>query len=592
MNGHASEEQTIEVGQSRQTLSFRLSPISRLEVRAADSSASGATLRVDGDILGTVPSSPTIEPGRHQVSIEREGFEPFAQWVELNSGQTITLNVSLTAITLEQGTLLIAGAVSGAQVSVDGRPRGNTPAIVEIEPGQHLVEVRAEGYEPFSQTVTVAPGARVTLDPTLVEESPPGGSLRVLFRTPSAVIWIDGESRGPAPVTVEGLVPGTHIVEARVDGRPVAIQRVTIEEGRRETIMLEVDSNPASAPTPAVVTTPPAAGGMTSRFPAPLPAAGQAGRLTVVSSTSGAEVLIDGALIGIAPVRDHRLAAGTHTIEVRATGHRRFTTTVDVTEGLVQQINADLVADPGSGLGSASDDRSDEERDRRRSRRERDDDDDDEADQGDDEDEDDEANENRRRFVQSAIPLQPYKLAIDASWGWPYLIGDYQLTLGVHRNVDVALAVRSNSYYTEIDGHVRVGVRLARVIGLSGELYIGGGFGDLDRSAFVFGVTFRQGLEFDNWTITLRERLHIFSDTIALDTTADDNVLLFLGAAFEYSFSRWLHMFAIFDYAPAQNPRLVLCGGPIDSGGESCGHWMPGEDVTIEARIGLGLRFF
>jgi hypothetical protein len=640
LEGYADEEQTIEVARARQTLSFRLTPMGRLEVRAADDSARGASVSVDGEELATVPARENLEPGRHQVVVAREGYEPFEQWVELEGGQTTTLTVRLTARPPQQGSIFVAGAVSGAEVFVDSRSHGSSPAVVDVEVGRHVVEVRAEGYEPYREEVEVAAGQRVTVNPTLEREGGAGGSLRVLSTPTGASIWVDGEEQGPAPITVEGLAPGTHIVEARAEGRPPVSERVTIEVGRRETVMLEVAS---AASTGSLRVTCAEAGatvvvdgrtigaapaevgdlspgqhhvvvrvagradweqdvtvtaGQQAVVNATPSAARAVGRISVVSSASGAEVIIDGQVVGPAPVRDQELAVGQHTVEVRAEGHQPFTTTVDVTEGLVRQVRADLVAIPsgagagsgspsgaGEGSGAGHDDASGEAT--------ADDEDDDEGDEEDDEEDEDEEerNRNRRRFAYSGVPLQPYKVAIDGSWGWPYLIGDYRLTIGIHRYIDVAVAARSSYYYTEIDGHFRVGIRLLRILGVSGELYIGGGFGEDDRSGFVFGIGLFQGLEFRHLAITLRERLHVFSDTRPGGSKDTENhVQFFLGVAIEYSVSRLLHVFAVVDYAPGQDPRAVLCSERI--GAQGCGSsWMPG-DIAIEGRLGLGLRFF
>lgn len=636
LDGYSTEERTIEVTRARHTFSFRLTEMGRLDVRAANESARGGTVRIDGEELGTVPTTARLEPGRHQLAVEREGYEPFSQWIELTAGQTFAITVTLTARAPEQGTILVSGDVSGAEVLVDNRSRGTTPAIIEVEAGEHTVEVRAEGYEPHRETVTVAPGARVTLSPSLAEATGSGGSLRVLSNPTGAVIFVDGDQQGSAPITVEDLEPGTHIVEARVDGRSIASERVTIEAGRRETVMLEISrglepgslrvsssvsgaevlvdgrsvgnapiSVPDVEPGNHTVTVRAAghddweqnvnvnAGQQTVLHATPS-SASRSGRISVVSSTPGAVVLIDGAVAGGAPLREHELAEGQHVVEVRADGYRSFNTTVNITEGLVRQISADLVStsDPERqpSDNSSRDDDDDDDEDNRR-RRDRDDDDDDDDDEDDEDYE--EWREERRRFVYSGIPLQPYKLAIDGGWGWPYLVGDYRVTMGVHRYFEISVSGISSYWYSEIAGHVRTGIRLLRILGLSGEIYMGGAFGEDDRSAFVFGITLFQGLEFRRLAITLRERLHVFSDNVPLSgggTKDDDqNVLFFLGASVEYSISERWHLTIVVDYAPGQEQRDVLCGDPISSSG--CGHWMP-SGVAIEGRIGLGVRFF
>src|SRR5205823_2948691 len=47
-----------------------------------------------------------------------------------------------------------------ADLIIDGRPSGQLPPFVHtLAPGKHRIELRAEGYKPFSATVDVKPGA-------------------------------------------------------------------------------------------------------------------------------------------------------------------------------------------------------------------------------------------------------------------------------------------------------------------------------------------------------------------------------------------------------------------------------------------------
>lgn len=67
-----------------------------------------------------------------------------------------------------RATLLVASNVDGAQVQVDGEPRGETPlAPLELEPGTHTVTITARGYEPFNRSVELSlEGTRLNVDLT------------------------------------------------------------------------------------------------------------------------------------------------------------------------------------------------------------------------------------------------------------------------------------------------------------------------------------------------------------------------------------------------------------------------------------------
>lgn len=640
LEGFATEEQTVTVGSSRQTLSFRLHPVATVEVTAANTDAEGATVNVDGQPVGTIPLTQILEPGRHQIEITREGFQPYSRWLEVSAGQNYALSVALQASAPRRGTILVGGAISGAPVTVDGQSQGVTPAVVEVEAGQHTVVVSPEGQTPHSETVTVTAGQRVTVNPTFAPAPGRAGSLRVLTQPANAEISVDGEARGASPATIEDLAPGSHIVEATLEGHRAASTRVTIEPGRRETVQLTLervsivgrlrvtsdvagaqvllDGRPlGTAPVTedgvpvgshqVVVRAPGHAdwqqqiqitGGTEVTVNATPQSVAQNGFISVSADAPGAEVFIDGQLLGNSPLVNHEIAAGQHTVEVRAEGFRSFTTTVNVIAGGTQQINAALVAGQGGREGEG-----DGGRGGRRGSTSRGGEGDDqgggEAGEGEEgESEEDEAarreeEENRTRFVNAASALRQWKLGIDGSWGWPYFVGWYRLTLGVYDNLDVAVEARSFYRFTEIDVRARYGARLARVIGLGAELSIGGGWGEFHRNAFVFGISAYEALEFTRWSLALRERMLVHSDRwSAQNPHRDGGVMFYLGVALEIRLSEHLHLFAILDYAPGQGNRLVNCWRNVPYvANATCGSRFPG-DVAIEGRLGLGARFF
>ena len=59
----------------------------------------------------------------------------------------------------DSATLRVETHPAGAAVRVDGEPVGESPAAVEVRPGEHAVEARLEGYEPASMQVTAEAGA-------------------------------------------------------------------------------------------------------------------------------------------------------------------------------------------------------------------------------------------------------------------------------------------------------------------------------------------------------------------------------------------------------------------------------------------------
>ena len=66
------------------------------------------------------------------------------------------------------------------------------------------------------------------------------------------------------------------------------------------------------------------------------------GFLTVTADAEGAQVFVDGALVGTAPVEGHALSAGRHALKVSAPGRLPFEASVDVRPNAEERVGATL----------------------------------------------------------------------------------------------------------------------------------------------------------------------------------------------------------------------------------------------------------
>lgn len=124
---------------------------------------------------------------------------------------------------------------------------------------------------------------------------------------------ISGRARGTTPATVRDLPFGTYNVTVSREGYRPRIARVTL-----------------SRTVPARDIT------VELRRAAPLAPAASTGSLYIDTRPSGAQVTIDGRLMGTTPMRVPDVAPGSHTIRLDLAGHKSMTTTVVVRAG--QQV--------------------------------------------------------------------------------------------------------------------------------------------------------------------------------------------------------------------------------------------------------------
>lgn len=103
-----------------------------------------------------------------------------------------------------------------ADVSVDARPtppRGDETdvRVLELDPGEHVIEVRSPGYQPQSVTLNVAPGEHGDHEVALTRIPSTPAELSVRASRSDAHIVVDEQNVGSGSAVVE-VTTGTHLV--------------------------------------------------------------------------------------------------------------------------------------------------------------------------------------------------------------------------------------------------------------------------------------------------------------------------------------------------------------------------------------------
>lgn len=70
----------------------------------------------------------------------------------------------------------IKSAPDGADITVDGKFGGNTPSTLRLVSGDHRISIEKSGFKPWERTISVGPGATVTINPTLEQLPNPAPS--------------------------------------------------------------------------------------------------------------------------------------------------------------------------------------------------------------------------------------------------------------------------------------------------------------------------------------------------------------------------------------------------------------------------------
>ena len=226
------------------------------------------------------------------------------------------MKVAATFGAATNSSLRIISNEPDVEMFVDGESKGKAPVTIQsIKPGEHIVGGRKTRFKPMEQTVRVAPGenAIVSFRMEVAPPDRPRATLKVQSQVPNAEVFVDGSSLGRAPVDRNDLDPGKHYIVVHKDG---------FTDFKREVVLLE---------------------NQTITMVADLSATGS---LRILSSPEGADVKIDGELIGKTPVQRDAVSSGDHIVEFKLKGFFDHKETMKIEGGREKVFSVDLKALP------------------------------------------------------------------------------------------------------------------------------------------------------------------------------------------------------------------------------------------------------
>lgn len=198
----------------------------------------------------------------------------------------------------QRGRISLTSTPTAADVWVEGRRLGSTPMMLDQLPGDPLVvELRADGYRPYRQSITVREDRTEEHHASLLGV----GLLRVTSNPEGAAIFLNGRSVGQTPANLSGLESGEYAVRITHEGyRP---QEQTIQFAANQSRDLNF-------------------GALTPLH----------GAVTIETTPRGASVRL-GSESGTSPATFSRVPVGTHPVTVELAGYEARTDSVTVEDG-------------------------------------------------------------------------------------------------------------------------------------------------------------------------------------------------------------------------------------------------------------------
>ena len=292
-----------------------------------DADVPGAEVYLDGnkhpDVTPTIINN--VIEGVHIIEVRQSPAVPWKQTIQVVADQQAKVHADLkSSVAGAAGTIRVLSNVATAHVFLDGVDRGAVPLdINDAKPGEHIVEVKNDGYVTRLEKVTVNAGSsaalKLDLDPAAVKST--DGTIKVVSPVAGANVIIDGAAIGKVPQEKK-VAPGDHFVGVQLDGYKTFEQKVHVDVGQVVPVSVELKA---------------------------------VGRIRVIATPIGAKVSINNV-----PVPDPLNAesdVGTNVVRVEFPGYDAVERTVSVEGGKTETISVQLEQSAQSGEQMATEQR-------------------------------------------------------------------------------------------------------------------------------------------------------------------------------------------------------------------------------------------
>ncbi len=290
----------------------------------------------------------------------------------------------------KNGTVNFRTNPSGAAIWLDGNwINKSTPYKNTLAEGYHYVRFYKNGYKMHEEDFYLSAGGFQQIDVNLTPLTTQYGKLTVNSLPPNASVYLDGNLKGKAPMTINNITPGNHTLELHLSGYNDAKQDFYLNPGEHKNVTVTM-SQQVSKGTVNINTYPTrtnviidgqsynnttgqvqvqlnsgthnlnvSAQGYESKsmqfnlnpgefkqINVQLQSA--MSNINIYSNPSNARVYVDGNDTGYYTGRTFTLSPGYHQIKITKQGYREWTTTVNLNPGKNNDLTANLVSLKGT----------------------------------------------------------------------------------------------------------------------------------------------------------------------------------------------------------------------------------------------------
>ena len=273
---------------------------------------------LDGLSLGKTPRfiASLDAKDTYRLLLQKPGYQPRTVEVKFNGRTPLVKNETLI---IDSGIIEVTSDPVGADVMVNGQPRGTTPVTVrDVPKGRATVTLQKKGFGEETRELSIVAGESQTL---FVKLAGLAGSMTLSSVPEGARFYVNDQPQGKAPVVLTNLKPGPYTIRAELEGFATATKTVTLENGGSLVEELRLEN--------------------------------VMGRIEVRTIPVGVQVVLDGNNLGSTKLHDgegevsdvfaiENVREGEHTLVLRCEGYAEVTKHPVVENKKTQIVNAKL----------------------------------------------------------------------------------------------------------------------------------------------------------------------------------------------------------------------------------------------------------
>jgi len=207
-----------------------------------ESEPSGAKIFAGDQEVGVTPATVELLEGSHEIAISKDGFSPWDGTVV--AVPNVEQQLPVVVLQPADARLIVNSIPRGANVTVNGRYRGQSPITLSLTPDvDYDIGLSKAGYGVTRRSLRLQSNASESIT---VDLSARLGTVTVNVQPQDATVYVDGQARGQGKTTVR-LSSAPHSIEVRRQGYESWSRTVTPRPGYPQTLAARLRSLQAIA---------------------------------------------------------------------------------------------------------------------------------------------------------------------------------------------------------------------------------------------------------------------------------------------------------------------------------------------------------